>query len=353
MTRGSDRSKDQEPPASPAAIPVQTQRQRGPGNLSLAVSATAKALIASPIVILLATATRLIVISNYDTATATTIASTTGAVGTLLGTVIPLLPAFFPVLFLALVLYRKMVLALLAGVATILVSPAYASAPEALESAWQRFVTVFTGPARLPEWVEENESNIDTFPAMWRALTADIGSPGDVVDVAADWRIQSTLYCLSAFALAVNAGRRWRHSREDRSISWTSVKFRILPLWMPVLALFILALTDRMYQLPGEPSAVPEIVQQPWLPPEKVTLTNGKSWIGYTLSYKDGWHVLLEDQGRTILYFRANEVKSRTVCRASTKLRAERPPLIRLGPPIPDGVPDCRQETARSTRASG
>lgn len=57
-----------------------------------------KAAMLSPAVILFASATRLLFISNYDTTTATTIASAAGVVGTLLGTVVPLLPPYLPIL---------------------------------------------------------------------------------------------------------------------------------------------------------------------------------------------------------------------------------------------------------------
>src|SRR4051794_1668012 len=68
---------------------------------------------ASPLVLLFATGTRLLVISNYDTTTASTIASENGAVGTLLGTLIPLLPAFLPVVGLVLLMNRNFLAAAL------------------------------------------------------------------------------------------------------------------------------------------------------------------------------------------------------------------------------------------------
>jgi hypothetical protein len=51
-----------------------------------------RALLLSPVVLLFISATRLILVSNYDTTTATTIATSGGFVATLLGTVVPLLP---------------------------------------------------------------------------------------------------------------------------------------------------------------------------------------------------------------------------------------------------------------------
>jgi hypothetical protein len=330
-----------ESPAAERPDPV-VQSQRSPRNLSLTVSSTVKALIASPVVILLATATRLIVISNYDTSTATTIASTTGAVSTVLGTVIPLLPAFLPLLFLALVVYRKSIAAFLTGLAMVLVSPAYSTWGEALLYAWNRSVQVITSPRYCYSWVDRNEESLASFPAIWHAL-AHYG-PSALVS---DWRVQTVIYVSAGVVLARNAARRWRYSREDRSVTWTSVKFRLLPLWMALVALFMLAFTDKLYQPPTAPNAVPRIMKQPWLPSEKVTLRNGEWWVGYTLSYKDGWHVLLEEQGRTIVFLRADDVRSRTVCRTSDVLKAERPPLIQLGPRLPDGVLDCPKPLER------
>jgi hypothetical protein len=55
-----------------------------------------KALLLSPIVVLFASAAGLLIISNYDTTTATTLAASSGVVGTLLGTIVPLLPLFLP-----------------------------------------------------------------------------------------------------------------------------------------------------------------------------------------------------------------------------------------------------------------
>ncbi|SCL29874.1 hypothetical protein GA0070624_3967 [Micromonospora rhizosphaerae] len=330
-----------ETPPAPAAQPVSIQANRVPRNLSFSASTTVKALIASPIVILLATGTRLILIANYDTATATSIASANGAANTILGTVIPLLPAFFPLLFLALVLYRKALAALLTGVAMMLVSPAYSSFTAALHTGSRRFLVIVTAPAHYFDWVAENERHLRSFPAMWQALTDGVESPRDLLLVAADWRVQTLFYALGAVVLAHNAGRRWRHAREDRSFSWTGIKFRLLPLGMAFTALFVLAFVDQIYQPPSKPRVVAEILRQPWVPPEKLTLTNGAWRVGYTLSYKDGWHVLLEEESRTIIYIRATDVKSRTVCSVSTSLKGERPPLIRLGPPVPDGVPEC------------
>jgi hypothetical protein len=52
--------------------------------------------IVSPAAIVLLSITRLLIVSNYQTTTAIAVASTSGAVTTLLGTLIPLVPVFLP-----------------------------------------------------------------------------------------------------------------------------------------------------------------------------------------------------------------------------------------------------------------
>ena len=87
------------------------------------LSRRTKALILSPAVVLVASGVRLIVIANYDTTTATTIASSSGVAGTLLGTIVPLLPPYLPVLVIALLVWRSYAVLLMAFIATAFVSP--------------------------------------------------------------------------------------------------------------------------------------------------------------------------------------------------------------------------------------
>jgi hypothetical protein len=97
--------------------------------MTLRRSRAFKAALLSPAVILFASATRLLLISNYDTTTATTIASAAGVVGTLLGTVVPLLPPYLPILTILLAAARRWTLAGFAGCATVLLSPTYVDSP--------------------------------------------------------------------------------------------------------------------------------------------------------------------------------------------------------------------------------
>ena len=84
-----------------------------------------QALLLSPLVILFASAARLLIISNYDTTTATTVAASSGVVGTLLGTIVPLLPLLLPAIVIFFVIFRQWGLVVLTALLTAFVSPAY------------------------------------------------------------------------------------------------------------------------------------------------------------------------------------------------------------------------------------
>jgi hypothetical protein len=98
------------------------------------------ALALSPFIVLLASGSRLIIIiGNYDTTTATTMAASGGLGQTVLGTVIPLLPAFLPVALVVLAIFRQWGLLLFAAAATALLSPAYIGVEEGWHRAYPQF----------------------------------------------------------------------------------------------------------------------------------------------------------------------------------------------------------------------
>ena len=81
------------------------------------------ALLLSPVGLLVLSAVRLLIIANYDAVTALAIASSGGYVDTLLGTALPLIPVFLPYVALLLMLMGRVILAGIAIVAALLVSP--------------------------------------------------------------------------------------------------------------------------------------------------------------------------------------------------------------------------------------
>src|ERR1700748_579257 len=87
------------------------------------MSRRAVALLLSPLGLIIISVGRLLIISDYNTTTATAIASSTGYFNTLLGTLIPLVPAFIPYIALLLLLLRQFVLSLIAFAFTALFAP--------------------------------------------------------------------------------------------------------------------------------------------------------------------------------------------------------------------------------------
>ena len=57
-----------------------------------------------------------------------------------------------------------------------------------------------------------------------------------------------------------------------------------------------------------------DVIKQPWLPAEVITLTSGQRSIGYVLSDNGTWLVVLGDGARTIHYYRSPQVASQQIC---------------------------------------
>src|ERR1022692_4553030 len=93
------------------------------------------ALLLSPIGLLLISATRLLIVSDYNTTTATTVASSGGFVNTLLGSIIPLVPVFIPYVALILLLYKHFILSIIAFVSAAFIAPTPLTVPLTLPLA--------------------------------------------------------------------------------------------------------------------------------------------------------------------------------------------------------------------------
>ena len=86
-------------------------------------------LLLSPVGLILISAGRLLIISNYSTTTATTIASSGGYVNTLLGSIIPLVPLFIPYIALLLLLLRQFLLSAITFVFAAFIAPTSLALP--------------------------------------------------------------------------------------------------------------------------------------------------------------------------------------------------------------------------------
>lgn len=249
--------------------------------------------------------------SNYDTATAITIASRSGIAGTVLGALIPLVPAFLPAIFVLLVVMRRIALSIMAGAATAIISPAYTTSSsselwrEAVDSAYEGWNLIKAGEWQIiwHDWqLAVIVAGIGAIIAMWdppawvrRLLPIKDPRP----EVA--WRQRRRPGYLGAVAFHCAA-----------RLTFAAVVF-------PLCALSIL-LVEPVFKVPHDVNTLFYVTRQPWLPAEEITTESGEILVGYTLATNDGWFVVLQESNRTIRYVPAADVAERRVCALANDL---------------------------------
>lgn len=258
------------------------------------------ALALSPLVVLLASGTRLIIIGNYDTTTATTMAASGGLGQTILGTVVPLLPAFLPAALVFLAVFRQWGLLLFAAGATAFLSPAYATARQGWDQAYPIFRVAVDHAWHL----------------QWHALWHDSR--------------------LLVWCAALGAGFAfWDH------LLWRNPTAPVNAIVVAGICALTLLFIQHVYRVSTDLDTISETLRRPWLPAEKIELKSGEPRVVYILSTDKEWHTVLSDSTRTISYIRVGDVTNRTVCRAGTLPPAVPPPLIHLKPVPVTPIPAC------------
>ena len=251
------------------------------------------ALILSPVGLLLISVTRLLIVADYNTTTATAIASSGGYVNTLLGTVIPLVPVFLPYLAIVLLVFRRFILSALTFGATVLISPTRLAPLTALNS------------------FKENWNHVSVLISANLPLTiAVLGS--------------LLIIMTSAFGRAFGRGR-------------------MLTITLALLATaFLLPYVLYVYPFPKEPSYYEQLISKPWLPSERITVKSGSSIVGYVLIEDDHWMTVLKDAPRIIQYISVDDVISRSVCQVnSQEPNIPQSPLFPLMNPKLAQLPPC------------
>jgi hypothetical protein len=259
-----------------------------PGRLSQ--SATI-ALIVSPIGLLLISVIRLLIVADYNPVTASAIVSSGGYVDTLLGTIIPLVPFFMPYLALLLLFFNRVILGILALLATAFMSPVAMARQSADHLAGT-------------DWHLITHRN-------WIII---------VVLVVLGLVFAGFLFLeLMGLGFAVTIG------------TFASVTCIVL---IPVVAL--------LYPFPLSNQFYTERIKQPWLPAETIALASGQKFVGYIQSDNGAWIVVLDDAGRTVHHYRAAQVVSQEICQIVPI--PPMPPLIPLYPAhlhSPTRTPAC------------
>jgi hypothetical protein len=246
------------------------------------------ALLISPIGVLFVSVARLLIISDYNPATASAIASSGGYVDALLGTVIPLIPLVLPYLALILLFVNRVIPGLLALLAAALISPVAMSRP-ASDRLMDRNLAALGG-ASIPVLI------------ILALLAVLVG------------------VCLLVTLAGIGFGTFARIAGVIACIGL-----------LPTVA--------KLYPLPETGTYYHQLLRQPWLPAETITLSTGQRFTGYALGDSGSSVVILKDSTRTVSYYPDSDIVSRQIC-VTGRMSAGRP-LITLSPAAPP-PPACQ-----------
>jgi hypothetical protein len=233
------------------------------------------ALILSPVGILVVAAARLLVIAGYSTVTASAIVTSDGYVNALLGSVIPVVQILLPYVALVLLFFRRFIPGSLALIVAGLISPSRLDSRQALSAASKDL-------HRISPWFLSH---------LWIAPIA----------------IVAALLLLAVLFLGINAFVRTIGT---------------------LLALALVSYIAEIYPLHASRHYYEALVTLPWIPAQEITLTSGKTVVGFVLSNSDVSMEVLLSSPRSVVYYPNRLIKRQKICNADPSV--ERGPLIRL-----------------------
>ncbi len=325
-------------------------------------------LLLSPLGLVLISAGRLLIISNYNTTTATTIASTGGYINTLLGSIVPLVPIFIPYVALLLLLFRQFMLSALTFVFAAFIAPTSLTLPISrqlgAEDTYQVLdridtnqettlilallvliiaylyfrsfvealatllvVTVAAGVLSAPIIQDLYlPSSLQSANASERTIRASLlhdtnKTANGLLSGAEHYTMLAIIIVLVVVPIVVNA-------------SGTDLLFEVIP----NIATLVIALVAtialfpyiyNIYPVPHRTEYYVGILRSPWLPAEKLSLRSGHNYYGYELAADPDWFTVLLARTRTIVYIHTDDILRRSVCEplSQRKIPVE-PPLI-------------------------
>jgi len=298
------------------------------------MSRRAVALLLSPLGLIIISVGRLLIISDYNTTTATAIASSTGYFNTLLGTLIPLVPAFIPYIALLLLLLRQFVLSIVAFAFTAFIAPtplAQAATRQLVFSDTRQLFSQLLGNWIFIVLVVVIGLVIGF--AVWRYLDSFAEALAAVV-------VLVIVVFLLFTPLVANLPQLRLASTSDHQVITQIFTFQptraivilliicvllIIPyvsslsgtITVAVAVLAALALfpyVSNFYPTPGGSNYYATAVRTPWLPAEKIALRTGRDYYGYVLAETADWFTVLRSKNRKIVYIPAKEVIRRSSC---------------------------------------
>jgi hypothetical protein len=300
------------------------------------------ALIVSPIGLLLISAARLIIVSNYNTTTAVTIAASGGYVNTILGSIIPLIPVFAPYLALILLLFRRFILSVIVFIFAAFITPTPIRPTALLSLAtadWHQLLDLFQHTQVLvaigiillsvavigPLWSHHHELAEVAGAAILIIVIVALLRMTPSEQSSLPIRLQS-----AAMGETENAHRLINFAFENWiivlaiviSIIVLSMAYsnypRLLSFAVAIIAtVALLPYISGIYPVPHQGSYYYDVLHELWLPAEKIVMNSGRVYHGYILSTELTWDTVLKTD-RTIVYLRADDIVHRSVCQPTT-----------------------------------
>lgn len=332
------------------------------------------ALILSPVGLLIISAGRLIVVANFNTTTAVTIASSGGFVNTLLGSVIPMVPVFIPYLALILLLFRRFLLSIMAFVLTAFISPTSLTLTQGVtlaKSDWDNLAfrvadyrSAVIGLALIVlmlVWFYNRSFaeglSILAMLGVAAALLGAVpisGAPGSVrlasngvrhfVSQAASAPSKLSAGDLTIFLvllLAIFVALRYGWDElSDTFGGFTGLLIGAIALGATIA---LVPYVHYIYPAPQDRDYYAEAMHSMWLPEERIVTDDHRIYNGYVLSSDSVWYTVLLSKGRTIVYIPATDIVERTVCQPGTKGQPKQhPPLIPWLYNAPSTIQACK-----------
>jgi len=324
------------------------------------------ALIVSPIGLLLISAARLIIVSNYNTTTAVTIAASGGYVNTLLGSIIPLIPVFAPYLALILLLFRRFILSVIVFIFAAFITPA-AIQPGALlslaTSDWHQLLQLVPH-SQLYVAIGIVFLSVAVIGPLWshhHELAEVAGAAVLIIVIVALFLTKPSEQ--SSLPIRLQSAAMGEMENEHRLINfafenWTiviAIGISIVVLSMAysnyprllsaavavIVTVILLPYVSGIYPVPHQGSYYYDVLHELWLPAEKLVTSSGHTYYGYILSSEPHWDTVLQTN-RTIVYLREDEILRRSVCQPkTTPTPAPYKPLIPLLYTKPAPTPPC------------
>lgn len=349
-------------------------------------------LLLSPLGLVLISAGRLLIISNYNATTATTIASSGGYINTLLGSIIPLVPIFIPYVALLLLLFRQFMLSALTLVFTAFIAPTSlmlpisrylaaedtnqllaridANRPTTLAIAllivfisylyFRSFVEALATLLMLTVAVALLSAPIikDLYlPSSLRSANSRERNVGPLLRQDANTVLPAAELNLIIGAIvvliiilivtnltAITFGLDWLAGATATGIVAVS---RLIPNVATLAIALVAAIAFfpyiyNIYPVPHRTEYYVGILRSPWLPAEKISLRSGRNYYGYALSADPDWFTVLLAKTRKIVYIHTDDVLRRSVCETLSQRKVPvEPPLITIFYAKPATIRPC------------